>query len=159
MQGAVILRLAGVFALAATLTACNPSMHSAAGQTPVPSQTTMAQANSTAPPSQRVSMTPGEKYFMKTGAGLHGITFSVWANGRPIASALTPGASIDITPELRGHANVVVIQWERTAKNGVGTATVGTAKKTVLTATVTAHSPAKGEVSKTFIAAQTPVGR
>ena len=159
MQGSVILRLSGVLLLAALLSACHPSMNSASGQTPVPSNTTAAQANSTAAPDLGLTMQPGDKYFAKTGASMHGVTFSIWANGRPVLSMMTPNESVNITPEMRGHANQVVVQWERTAKNGSGTLTIGTAQKTVLTAHVSEHSPVKGQVSKTFIAPQAKSGR
>lgn len=119
----------------------------------------MAQGNSTAPPDQAMSSGPGDKYFAKTDAKTHGVNFAVWANGRPIGIVDWPSKSLDITKGMRGHANVVVVQWTRTAKNGSGTLTIGTAKKTVLTAHVTPSSPAKGRVSKQFIAPQANVGR
>ena len=159
MQGTVILRALGVFALAATLAGCHPSTRSAAGQTPLPSQTTMAQANSTAPPDQAITVGPGDKYFAKTDAKTHGVNFAVWANGRPIGVIDWPSKSLDITKGMRGHANVVVVEWTRTQKNGSGTLTVGTDKKTVFTTKVTPSSPAKGRNSKQFIAPQAPIGR
>ena len=160
MQGTVIFRSLCVLALAALVSGCHPSTRSTAGQTPQPSQTTMAQANSTAPPDQALSVGPGEKYIATTGGNVKDVTFDLWANGRPIGSIKWPGKSLDITKEMRGHANVLVIKWERTAKNGTGTLSIHsqTGKK-VLTANVTPSSPAKGQVSKTMIAPQVPVGR
>ncbi len=160
MQGFVLLRSLGALLIAFGLTACNANNPSSSGQTPLPGQTTMAQANSTnAPPEQALSKTPGDRYYAKTSAKTHGVTFSIWANGRPITSIVTSKATVEITPDMRGHANTIAVQWERTAKNGSGTVTVGTLKKAVMTVTVTPHSPAKGQTSKTFIAAQAPVGR
>ena len=159
MQGTVILRTLGVVAFAAALSGCHPSTRSAAGQTPVPSSTTLAQAKSTLPPDQAITVGPGEKYIAKTDAKLHGVEFSLWANGRPIGVISWPNKGMDITKDLRGHANVVVVQWKRTQKNGAGTLTISTAKKTVLTTRVTPSSPATGRNSKQFIAPQAPVGR
>ncbi|HKU68847.1 MAG TPA: hypothetical protein VJP85_13815 [Candidatus Baltobacteraceae bacterium] len=159
MQGTVILRTLGVVACAAVVAGCHPSTRSAAGQTPVPSQTTMAQANSTAPPDQAITAGPGEKYLAKTDAKMHGVSFSIWANGRPVGVISWPGKGLDITKDLRGHSNVVVVQWTRTKKDGTGTLTIGTAKQTVLTTHVTPSSPAKGTNKRQFFAAQAPIGR
>ncbi len=160
MQGSVVLRFCGAFALAACVSACHPSERSTAGQTPVPSQTTMAQANSTAAPDQSLSSGPGAKYMAKTGADLKGVTFEVWANGKPIGTVSWPNKALDITGGMRGHANVLVIKWTRTSKTGTGTMTIGTAKNgKILSAHVSPSSPAKGQVSKTMIAPQAPVGR
>jgi hypothetical protein len=143
------------------LSGCHFNTRTAAGETPAPSNTTLAQANSTAAPEQAMSNIPGDKYVAKTGADVKGITFEVWANGRPIGTIQWPNKALDITQGMRGHANVLVIQWTRTSKNGAGTMTIQTAhnSKTVLIAHVTASSPAKGRVSKTLIAPQVPVGR
>src|SRR5579862_8067341 len=116
MQGTVILRTLGVIAFAAVVAGCHPSTRSAAGQTPLPSQTTMAQANSTAPPEQAMTVGPGVKYFAKTDANTHGVSFSIWANGRPVGVISWPSKGLDITKDLRGHSNVVVVQWARTQK-------------------------------------------
>jgi hypothetical protein len=160
MQGTVILRTLGVVLLAALVSGCHPSTRSPAGQTPQPSQTTMAQANSTAPPNQALTTGPGEKYVAKTDAKLHGVTFEVWANGRPVGIVQWPGKALDITKDMKGHSNVVVVKWTRTEKNGSGTLTVATTNnKTVFTTRVTPSSPAKGSNSKQFIAPQAPVGR
>jgi hypothetical protein len=113
---------------------------SAAGETPVPSHTTMSQANSVAAPSHHLSMVPGEKYFAKSSSGAHGVTFGIGAKCRPIAAIVSPGRSIDITGEVRGHANVVAIQWDRNSKSGSGTITVGTSEKALLSEHVTPHS-------------------
>jgi hypothetical protein len=159
MQGTVIFRSVGVFALAAALSACNLGTRSAAGRTPMPSNTTLAQANSTVAPAQALSQHPGDKYFASTSANTHGVTFSVWLNARPVNVLFPAGKAVDITQEMKGHANVVVIQWKRTQKNGTGTLTIQSRNKPVLTAKVTPSSPATGKVSKTFIAPQAPVGR
>jgi hypothetical protein len=160
MQGFVTRRPLGAFLLACALSACGANNSSSAGQTPGPSQTTLSQAESTmAPPEQSLTKGPGDRYYAKTGPKTHGVTFSIWANGRPITSVVTGGNTVEITPGMRGHANTIAVQWERTAKNGTGTLTVGTTKKVVLTVNVTTHSPAKGQISKTFIAPQSPLGR
>lgn len=160
MQGTVILRSLCVLALSAAVSGCHPSTRSTAGQTPQPSQTTMAQANSTAAPDQALSSGPAEKYIATTGGNLKDVTFSLWANGRPIGVIKWPGKSLDLTKDMRGHANVLVIKWERTAKNGTGTLAIHSqAGKKVLSANVTPSSPATGQVSKTMIAPQVPVGR
>jgi hypothetical protein len=159
MQGTVILRTLSVFALAAIVSGCHPSTRSAAGQTPLPSSTTAAQANSTAPPDQALTTGPGDKYIAKTDAKAHGVTFSIWANGRPVGVVSWPGKGLDITKDLKGHSNQVVVKWNRTQKNGTGTLTIGTAKNTVVTARVTPSSPATGQISKQFIAPQAPIGR
>jgi hypothetical protein len=159
MQGSVIFRSLGVFALAAALSACNLGTRSASGRTPMPSNTTLAQANSTAPPQQALSSGPGDKYFAVSSPDTHGVTFSVWFNGRPVNALLPAGKAVDITQEMKGHANVVVVQWKRTQKDGTGTLTIRSRNKPVLSAKVTRSSPATGKVSKTFIAPQVPVGR
>jgi len=159
MQGTVILRALGVAILAAALSGCHPSTRSAAGQTPLPSSTTVAQANSTLPPDQALTTGPGEKYFAKTDAKTHGVSFSIWANGKPVGVISWPSKGLDITKDLRCHANVVVVQWDRTQKNGTGTLTIGTTNKTVMTTHVSASSPAKGKQSKQFIAPQAKIGR
>ena len=157
MQGTVILRSLGVVALVAGLTACHPSVRSAAGQTPVPSQTTMAQANSTAAPDRGITVGPGEKFWATTGKGMHGVHFSIWANGRPIGAMDTGGTNLDITKDLRGHVNDVVVEWNRLQKNGSGTLTIQSRKQKVLTVSVTPKSPVKGRQSKQFIAPQAPI--
>gem|GEM_PF-2417720 len=161
MQGTVILRLLAVFTCITALCGCHFNTRNPGGETPAPSNTTLAQANSTAAPDQMMSKTPAAKYIAKTGADLKGVTFAVWANGRPIGSVQWPNKALDITPGMRGHANVLVIEWTRTTKNGSGTMTISTApgNKLVLTAHVTPSSAAKGRVSKTIIAPQAPVGR
>ncbi len=159
MQGTVILRTLGVLVLAGAVSGCHPSSRSAAGQTPLPSNTTLAQANSTAPPDQAITVGPGDKYFAKTNGALHGVNFAIWANGRPVGVIDWPAKGLDITKDLRGHANVVVVKWTRMQKNGSGTLTIGTAKKTLLTARVTPSSPKNGSVSKQFIAPQASIGR
>jgi hypothetical protein len=160
MQGTVILRSLCVLALAAAVSGCHPSTRSTAGQTPLPSQTTMAQANSTAPPEQALSSGPAEKYIATTGPNLKDVTFELWANGRPIGTIKWPSKSLDITKDMRGHANVLVIKWDRTAKNGTGTLAIHSQSgKKVLSANVTPSSKATGQVSKTMIAPQAPVGR
>jgi len=160
MQGSVLLRSLAVAALTALLPACHFKSQSAAGQTPEPSNTTLAQANSTAAPDQAMSNVPGEKFIAMTRPNLKGVTFAVWANGRPIGTISWPGKALDITQGMRGHANVLVIQWTRTSKNGTGTMTIQTAQhKPVLTAHVTPASPTKGQISKTLVAPQAPVGR
>jgi hypothetical protein len=159
MQGTVILRSLGFIVVAAALAACHPSVRSAAGQTPEPSSTTAAQANSTAIPDQRLSSGPGDKYFAKTDAKTHGVDFAIWANGRPVGEIDWAGKALDITKDMKGHANDIVVKWTKTQKNGSGSLTIGTAKKTVFTTNVTASSPAKGSNSKQFIAPQAPVGR
>jgi hypothetical protein len=159
MQGTVILRSLGGVLIAASLAACHPSVRSAAGQTPPPSPASAAQANSTAIPDQRLTAGPGDKYFAKTDAKTHGVNFAIWANGRPVGAIDWPSKAMDITKDMKGHANVVVVQWTKTQKNGSGSLTIGTAKKTVFTTNVTPSSPAKGSNSKQFIAPQAPVGR
>jgi hypothetical protein len=159
MQGTVIRRLLGVFALAALIAGCNANTRSAAGHTPVPSNTTLAQANSTAAPDQALSSGPGDKYFAMASPDSHGVQFSVWLNGRPVNALYTPGKEVDITQEMRGHANVVAVQWKRTRKGGTGTLTIESRNKPVLSAKVTPSSADTGKVSKTFIAPQAPVGR
>lgn len=159
MQGTVILRALGVCICATAISGCHPSTRSTAGQTPPPSATSAAQANSTAPPDQAITVGPGDKYFAKTDGKTHGVSFSIWANGRPVGVISWPNKGLDITKELRGHANVVVVQWDRTQKNGSGTLTIGTTKHTVMTTHVTPSSPAKGKQSKQFIAPQAPIGR
>jgi hypothetical protein len=159
MQGRVILRSFGVLSLIALVAGCHASTRSAAGQTPQPSQTTMAQANSTAAPAQHLSTTPGAKFSAEAAPGTHGVTFSVWANGTPVNVYFTPGKAVDITQDMRGHANVLVIQWTRTANNGTGHFAIHSQHQTVLTASVTPSSPKTGKVSKTIIAPQAPVSR
>ncbi|HEV3155556.1 MAG TPA: hypothetical protein VGZ02_17250 [Candidatus Baltobacteraceae bacterium] len=139
---------------------CHTSMNkSSEGQTPVPGQTTMAQANSTAAPDNTLSSTPSDHYFAKVSSNTHGVAFSVWANGRPIMTVLTPGQSIDITADMRGHANRIAVQWNKRSKDGAGTITVGTVKKAVMTVTVGAKTATKGQTTKTIIASQSPVSR
>ncbi|HLI98002.1 MAG TPA: hypothetical protein VKT72_18185 [Candidatus Baltobacteraceae bacterium] len=159
MQGTVILRSLGIVFLAASIAGCHPSVRSAAGQTPQPSSTTEAQANSTLPPDQATTVGPGDKYIAKTDAKLHGVNFAIWANGRPVGVIDWPAKGLDITKDMKGHANVLVVEWTRTQKNGEGTLTIATAKKTVFTTHVTPASPAKGRNSKQFIAPQSPIGR
>ncbi len=159
MQGTVILRALGVAILAAGVSGCHPSTRSAAGQTPLPASTTLAQANSTAAPDQALTSGPGDKYFAKTDAKLHGVSFSIWANGRPVDVIQWPSKAVDITQDMKGHANTIVVEWNRTQKNGAGTLTIGTAKHVVFTTRVTPSSPAKGRNSKQFLAPQAPVGR
>jgi hypothetical protein len=159
MQGTVILRSLGIVFLAASVAGCHPSVRSAAGQTPEPSNTTAAQANSTAIPDQRLTSGPGDKYFAKTDAKLHGVNFAIWANGRPVGVIEWPSKALDITKDMKGHANVIVIKWTKTQKNGSGSLTIGTAKKTVFTTRVMPTSPQTGSNSKQFIAPQAPVGR
>jgi hypothetical protein len=159
MQGTVILRSLGVFSLAALLAACNTNTRSSAGQTPVPSNTTLAQANSTAAPDQTLSQGPGDKYFASASADTKGVLFTVWFNGRPVNKVFPAGSNVDVTQDMKGHANVVAVQWKRTQKDGKGTLTIRSPQKTILTAKVTASSPPTGQLSKTFIAPQVPVGR
>jgi hypothetical protein len=102
---------------------------------------------------------PADKYIAKTDAKLHGVNFAIWANGRPIGVIDWPGKALDITKDLKGGANVVVVQWKRMQKNGSGTLTLVTAKQTLLTANVTPSSPAAGSASKQFQAPKAKVGR
>jgi hypothetical protein len=159
MQGTVILRSLGIVILAASVAACHPSVRSAAGQTPEPSNTAPAQANSTQAPDQALTSGPGDKYFARTDAKTRGVNFAIWANGRPVGVIDWPSKALDITKDLKGHANVVVVEWTRMQKNGQGTLTIATAKKTLFTTRVTPQSPAKGRNSKQFIAPQAPIGR
>jgi hypothetical protein len=161
MQGTVVLRPLAIAALAVSLCACHFNTRTAAGETPQPSNTTLAQANSTAAPAQAMSNTPGGKYIAETSADVKDVTFAVWANGRPIGTISWPSKALDITQGMRAHANVLVIQWTRTHKDGIGTMTIQAEpnKKPVLVAHVTASSPTKGQVSKTMIAPGVPVGR
>lgn len=106
-----------------------------------------------------LSQGPGGKYFAQTSSDTHGVTFSVWLNGSPVNALFPASKSIDITQDMRGHANVVVVQWNRTQKNGSGTLTIRSRQNVVLTAKVTPSSKASGKVSKTFIAKQVPVGQ
>jgi hypothetical protein len=129
----------------------------------LPSATTAAQgqANAHSLPDQAITVGSGQKYFATTGKDLKGVQFSLWANGRPIGIIEWPGKSMDITKDLRGHANVVVVQWTRTANDGKGTLTIAPqgGKKAVATVNVTPSSPKKGQVSKTFYTPQAPIGR
>lgn len=159
MQGTVILRSLGAFVLAALLAGCHFNTRTTAGETPMPSNTTLAQANSTAAPDQALSVGPGDKYFAKPSSDMHGVTFNVWLNGKPVNALFYAGKPVDITQDMRGHANVVVVQWTRTEKNGSGSLTIQSQTGTVLSAKVTPSSPKTGKVSKTFIAKQSPVGR
>lgn len=163
MQGAVILRSLAVLAAAAALSACHPSVRSTAGQTPEPSQTSVAQAQANAHqiPDRAITVGPGQKYFARTGKDLKGVQFSLWANGQPITTIEWPGKAIDITKDLRGHANVLVVEWTRTKNDGKGTLTVQAqgATKPVATVNVTPSSPKTGKISKTFYTPQAPIGR
>jgi hypothetical protein len=159
MQGIVILRALSVVIFAATLAGCHPSTRSAAGQTPPPSATSAAQANSTAPPDQAMTSGPGDKYFAKADAKLHGVSFSIWANGRPAGVVQWPNKGIDITGAMKGHANNIAVQWNRTQKDGTGTLTIGTAKNVAFTVKVTPSSPIKGQITKVVMAPRAPVGR
>ncbi|HZZ65652.1 MAG TPA: hypothetical protein VFE17_09155 [Candidatus Baltobacteraceae bacterium] len=160
MQGTVLRALAAAL-FAISLAACHFNTRTAAGVTPAPSPSGAADTNSTAPPVQAMSKTPSVKYYAKTAGDVKGVTFSVWANGTPIGSLQWPNKALDLTSKMRGHANVLVIQWERTTKSGSGTMTIVAqgSTKPVLVAHVSAGSPAKGQVSKTIIAPQAPVGR
>ena len=159
MQRLVTCRSLGALCLLLCLTACRFNQNSTAGATPAPSAMSLAQANSTAAPDQSLTVAPADKYFAKVSPSTHGITFSVWANGRPVIGGLTAGQSMDITPGMRGHTNRIAVQWQRRAKNGSGTLTIGTAKKAAMTVRVGADSPAKGQTTRTFIAPQAPAGR
>ena len=129
------------------------------GQTPAPSPSSVSAANSTAAPDIRMAPGPGGAYFAKTGAD-NGVTFEIWANGSPVTSLQWPNKSVNITSKMRGHANVIAIRWTKTKKNGTGTlAVVDSRGKKIVAANVTAASPAKSEVSHTFIAPQAPGGR
>ena len=154
-----MLRAAGVLLLTAALAGCHFNSRTAAGETPAPSNTTMAQANSTAAPQQQLSNGPASKYFAKESADTKGVTFSVWMNGRPVNVLFYPGKPVDVSSEMRGHANLVVVQWTRTDKNGTGSLAIQSGNNTIVTAKVTASSARTGKVSKTFIAKQAPVGR
>lgn len=154
-----MLRAAGVLILAAALAGCHFNTRSAAGRTPFPSNTTMAQANSTAAPEMQLSRGPGSKYFAKESADTKGVTFAVWLNGNPINALFYPGKPVDVTSGMRGHANLVVVQWTRNDPKGSGTMTIQSGNNVVVTAKVTPSSPRTGKVSKTFIAKQAPVGR
>ncbi len=129
------------------LAACNPQNRSTAGQTPQPSNTTLVQANSTAAPGLRGPMSTANHYYAKSSSDLHGVTFSLWSNGSPILSFSSPNMALDITKNLRGHANTMALQWERTARNGSGTLTIYGQGKTIARETVTPKSPAKGQRS------------
>jgi hypothetical protein len=156
MQGIHFMRLLAVLALGA-LCAC-AEQNTTAGQTPAPGGTTLAQSNSTAAPDQAQSVHPGQKYVAKTGA-VKDVTFEVWANGQPIGSIAWPNKALDITKDMRGHANVLVIKWTKMKKDGAGTLSIETTdNKKVLSANVTAASPAKGSVLKTMIAPKAPAG-
>ncbi len=143
---------------AAPLAACSGQSNSAAGHTPVPSNTTMAQANSTQAPTQALSKAPGSKYIAKTGA-LHDVVFEVWANGLPLGTIQWPNKAMDITAKMRGHANQVVIKWTKLQKDGTGTLSIeeGNGVKQ-MTAVVTNDSPTKGSYARTVMAQQAPMG-
>ncbi len=128
MQGTVILRSLAAAALVVLVSGCNSNSRTQGGQTPMPSNTTLAQANSTAAPDQAMSNVPGDKYIAKTSADVKDVTFAVWANGRPIGTVSWPSKALDITSGMRGHANVLVIQWTRMTKTGTGTMTIQTAQ-------------------------------
>jgi hypothetical protein len=146
--------------LVLALAACNASTRSTAGQTPLPSQTSMAQANSTAAPDLALSAGSGEKIFAQTGGDLRNVTFSIWANGRPVTTIMWPSKSYDMTGALKGHANVVVVKWNKMGKGAAsGTLTIRSHSGVVLTARVTPSSPASGQVSKTIFARQVRIGR
>lgn len=158
MQPTLTVRFLAGLAVAA-LAACSTNGGNTAGQTPAPSNTSMAQANSTAAPDQAMSKGPGQKYFAKTAAD-DGVQFAIWANGTPITTIQWPNKSVDITPSMRGHANTIAIRWTKTKKNGTGTLMVTDfTGKTIVTAHVTAKSPTQAGISKTFIAPQMPAQR
>jgi hypothetical protein len=161
MRGTAILRSLAVAAFTALLCGCHFNTRTATGMTPQPSNTTIAQSNSTSSPTKHLSTIPAQKYIAQTAAGLKDVTFAIWANGRPIGTISWPSKSLDLTGDMRGHANVLVIQWTRTAKDGKGMMTIDTEPggKTVLTARVSPSSPEKGSVSKTLIAPRSAVGR
>jgi hypothetical protein len=162
MQRALIIRSLGVLAVAAAITACHPSVRSTAGQTPEPSSTTaqQAQANAHALPDQAITVGSGQKYMATTGKDLKDVRFSLWANGRPIGIIEWPSKSLDITKDLRGHANVLVVKWTRSKDDGKGTLTVKPQTgKPVATVNVTPSSPKTGQFSKTFYTPQAPIGR
>jgi len=136
-----------VLSACAVLAACNSQSRTQAGQTPAPSNTTAAQANSTESP-VRLSdrMTSQEHYVAKTSGNLHGVTFGLWSNGAPILAFSSPNMSIDVTKDLRVHANRVAITWHRIAKDGTGTLTISTSTgKTVVAKAVNASTPARGQ--------------
>ena len=126
------------------LVGCNPQTRSTAGQTPNPSKTTLAQANSTAAPGFRGPISAQNHYYARSSSNLHGVTFSLWSNGTPLLSFSAPNMTLDLTQKLRAHANTIAIQWERTARDGTGTLTVYGQGKTIAREVVTPRSPAKG---------------
>ncbi|MFN2449415.1 MAG: hypothetical protein ABR508_06445 [Candidatus Baltobacteraceae bacterium] len=157
MQRSFIFRALTLCALAA-LAACSNTGGSTAAQTPAPSGTTMAQANSTAAPDQALTSGPGSKFFARTYA-LNGVQFEVWANGTPITTVQWPNKSVDITSKMRGHANNIAIRWTKIKKNGTGMLSITSAKGTkLMTAIVTASSPANAQITHTIIAPQAPSG-
>jgi len=135
------------------LVACNPQTRSSAGQTPLPSNTTLAQANSTAAPSGMARGVSPNHYVAKTSSDLHGVAFGLWSNGRPVLSFSSPGMSIDLTNDLRLHANRLAITWHRMSTDGRGTLMVlSSFGSKVVSKTVNPSSPAKGQQSFQIIA-------
>jgi hypothetical protein len=151
MQGTVVLRLLAAFAFGAAICGCNTSTGgSAAGHTPVPSKTTLAQAQATSLTGQRTTSTPAGQYAAVTGPGVKNVTFSLWANGMPIGTIKWPQKAIVITKDLHADWNDLVIQWSKEKKDGTGSVSIESAykKEKILTANVRASSPMKGQVSK-----------
>jgi hypothetical protein len=155
MQRIAVFRSLSVLVLAAAVAGCSPGSRSTGGRTPSPSQTTLAQANSTTPPDRPVTLKPSEKFFAKTGRD-RGVSFALWANGSPLTVLTSPNAVYDMTGKLRGHANTLVVKWTKLHANSAGTLTIETRKHKVLTVRVRASSPKHGSRSKTFIAPQMP---
>lgn len=157
MQGIWMSRSLSVAVLAA-LTACSTNGGNTAGQTPAPGGTTMAQANSTAAPEQNMTGGPGAKYYAQSYADT-GVEFEIWANGAPVTSIQWPNKQIEITQKMRGHANNIAIRWTKLKKNGTGTLSITDQHgKRLMTAVVTANSPAKAGITHTLIAPQANQG-
>lgn len=95
---------------------------------------------------------PLTHYYARTDAHLKGVSFGIWANGRPAISLDSPGMNVDITKEMRPHANVLAITWQRTFKNGTGTVVITNGSKIVVRQSVGPKTAATGKHSIQLIA-------
>ncbi|MDQ2872093.1 MAG: hypothetical protein M3R35_03070 [Candidatus Eremiobacteraeota bacterium] len=124
MQGVVLFRSVAASVLIAGLAACSSSHPTSSGQTPLPAQTSLAQAGATRAPDNAKTRLVKTHYTITSAKTSKGITFSVYVNGQPGPSLNTAGGSTDITNLVGVGHNTIVVRWKKETNTGAGTLTI-----------------------------------
>lgn len=149
MQGnlAFFRGVLGIAALIAGFASCTGN-GSQSGRTPAPSQTTLAQANSTAAPDAGTAAVPTAHVFAVTGTPMRGLRFSIFVNGVPSVTVNGAKQRVDFTKDARSGANTLVVRWKKDVLSGLGSIVIRQqGGKPLLALTVKPSDPKLGQKS------------